>query len=359
MDILSTLQQQVLTWYVAHKRPLPWRDNPTPYRVWIAEIMLQQTQMNRGVAYFERWMRRFPDIASVAIANEEQILKYWEGLGYYARARNLHQAAKIITQEHNGRFPEEESTLLSLPGIGRYTAGAILCQAFNQNAPIVDANVERVLSRVFDLDQPIKEKDSQAFLWDKAREILPTGHAREFNQALMELGALVCTKNPQCSICPLANLCEARRLNITADRPVRSKRTEITPIIVATGVLEHHGRIFIQKRLPKGAWASLWEFPGGRIEPNETPEQALVREYQEETGFKITIRNPLGVIKHGYTRYRVTLHCFLCTLGTDNTTPTLHAAVEYRWAPLDELDHFAFPAGHRKLIDQLRQEQEG
>lgn len=316
--------------------------------------MLQQTQMERGVDYFKKWMNRFPDIKSVAKANEEKILKLWEGLGYYSRARNIKKTAALLVEKYAGLLPENHSALLTLPGIGRYTAGAIMSLAFNQDYPVVDANVERLFSRLFDLNVPVKEKNTHQFIWHKAQELIPSGKARYFNQALMELGALTCLpQNPKCDYCPVLGHCLSFKNGTMNNRPITSPVKKSIPIFMATGILIHDKKLFIQKRPENGVWANLWEFPGGRIEKGETPEQALVREYMEETEFEINNVQKIATVKHSYMNYRVTLHCFHCSLAKGITTPTLHAAQEYRWVLLEDLHDYAFPAGHRKLIKKI------
>ncbi|SDB26640.1 A/G-specific DNA-adenine glycosylase [Desulfonatronum thiosulfatophilum] len=345
----------LLSWFADQARDLPWRRNYDPYQVWISEVMLQQTQMDRVLGYFQRWIARFPDVQALASAREDAILASWEGLGYYTRARNLHRAARYVVERLGGELPQEHASWLALPGVGPYTAAAVCAIAFNQPHAVVDANVGRVFARVFDLDTPVKERTARDFIAEHALRLTPPGQARHFSQALMELGALVCLpRRPRCSFCPLHDLCEARRLDIVLERPVPAKAVTYIPIDVATGVLMAGGLIYIQKRPTTGVWAGLWEFPGGTIEGAETPEQTLIREYMEETGFRIDNLRKLAVIRHGYTKYRVALHCFCCHLpdNTPQTPPILTAAQEFRWVSPKELDHFAFPAGHRKLIDQ-------
>ena len=358
MKELEQLVIPLLVWYRENARTLPWRSDPTPYGVWISEIMLQQTQMERGVSYFLRWMERFPDLHALAAASEEDVLHAWEGLGYYSRARNLLAAARLVMQEHGGVFPSDPEAIRALPGIGPYTTAAIASIAFNLPVACIDANVERVIARVFDVDSPVKSGPAAARIAELARRILPEGEARRHNQAMMELGALVCGKKPRCGQCPLALFCTALHLGIVHERPVPGKKAEITPIEVVTGVLSSHDRVFVQKRLPQGAWGGLWEFPGGRVEPGETPEQAVVREFAEETGFTVRVTAPLGIIRHGYTTYRVRLHCFALELVTDDTPrppepPMLTAATACRWLERGELESLAMPAAHRKLADSL------
>lgn len=348
------LQHQLLVWFAQNSRDLPWRRTYHPYHVWISEIMLQQTQMERVVQYFSRWLERFPDVPALADADEHEVLRLWEGLGYYSRAANLLKSARLIRDRHAGRIPEDYNALLALPGIGRYTAGAIMSIAFNHDQPLVDANVERVFARIFDLSLPVKDKECRRLIWQKAAELLPPGKARFFNQALMEHGALVCLpQNPRCDRCPCRNQCQSHALGIVGQRPVPGKVRETIFIEMATGVLVDKGKIFIQQRRQDDIWPSLWEFPGGGLQDGETPEEALTREYLEETELRIRVQKKIAVIKHSYTRYRVTLHCYFCELAARKKKPKLHAAQDYRWVAPQDLKQYAFPAPHRRLIGKI------
>ena len=346
--------QKLLGWFSRCMRPLPWRVDYSPYAVWISEIMLQQTQMERGVAYFIRWMERFPNLSSVAQAPEEAVLKAWEGLGYYSRARNLHAAAKRIMADFGGEFPSDPLLIRSLPGVGEYTAGAIASIAFQTPVPAVDANVERVFARICDIDAPM-HGETKRFIRDNVAALMPADEARSFTQALMELGALVCAKNPRCELCPVQEFCEARRLGVEKERPVAKKKKAYTNLEMATGIVRREGRVFIQKRPPYGVWAGLWEFPGGCLEQGETPEQAVVRELWEEIELPVHVTASLGAVRHAYTTCRVTMHGFFCEpTCQDGEQTVLHAATEGCWVTPEELGAFTFPAGHRKLIEQLR-----
>ena len=345
------LQARVLDWFAVHRRDLPWRRTYDPYQVWISEIMLQQTRMERVVFYFSRWLARFPDIASLAAADEDEVLSLWEGLGYYSRARNLHRAARLLAGT-GGTVPDCHDSLRKLPGIGPYTAAAIMSIAFNRDYPVVDANVERLFSRLFDLATPVKE--NLAFIRQQAAAMLPAGRSRDFNQALMELGALVCLpKKPRCGSCPVVHACAAHQHQTVHERPVAVAGRKSILIEMACGILVRDNRILIQKRQADDVWANLWEFPGGRLQEGETPEQAVVREFEEETGLAIAGLKKINAVRHSYMHYRVTLHGFFCQAPEGE--PALHAAQENRWVRFEELDDFAFPAGHRKLIKFLQE----
>lgn len=357
---IAVLPSQLLHWFAEHGRALPWRLEYDPYAVWIAEVMMQQTQMDRGVVYFERWMQRFPDIASVAAASPDALLMAWEGLGYYSRVRNLQAAAKVLMSQHNGRVPADFAALQALPGIGPYTAGAIASTAFNVPVPCVDGNVVRVLARVFDLDSPVKAEPAKSRIRELASTLIPHGQARQFNQALMEFGALVCRKKPLCESCPLprghAGLCESLHVGVVDDRPVPGRRATVTPVEVANGLLLRNGRVFVQRRESEGVWANLWEFPGGGVEPGEAPENTVVREWAEEVDFVVRVLRKAQVIRHAYTTYRVTLHCYFLELVDVHgevwpAPPVLREASDWRWVSPAELAELPMPAPHRKIAD--------
>ncbi len=351
-DDIQFIQKALLEWFQKIQRPLPWRVNYKPYEVWISEIMLQQTQVKTALPYFDRWMTALPTIQAVAAAPEEQVLKLWEGLGYYSRARNLKKAAQQIVDVHDGEFPSNYEAILALPGIGRYTAGAISSIAFNKNESLVDGNVIRVLSRLFLYRKNTRLPAAQRKMWEWAEQILPKGQARYFNQAMMELGALVCSpKSPECDTCPLSAKCLAFKKGETESIPDRGPKKTLKNITVALGVIRKRDKVFIQKRPSAGLMAGLWEFPGGKVENGEVKKKALQREVEEELGIQIKNIRLLKKIKHAYTSYKVDLHCF--SADYDSGQITLNSAVDGKWVTVSELKNYPFPAANVKLIEEI------
>ena len=350
------LHRQLLAWFAEHGRDLPWRHSYDPYQVWVSEIMLQQTQMDRVVGYFERFIKRFPDIASLAQASDDQVLKQWEGLGYYNRARNLLSAARQLASESQG-LPASYPQLLKLPGIGPYTASAILAIGFDQPQVVVDGNVERLFARLLDMATMVKERQSQGVIQQAAEQAMAGRRPRCFNQAMMEFGALVCRPGqPLCGRCPFPDQCLAHERGTIGQRPVLPQRKKTIYIDMACGVVHHHGQVLIQKRLAGDVWAGLWEFPGGQMEEGEAPEQTVVRELQEETELQEVPQQEITTVQHAYMHYQVTLHGFFCGLRSDPARLVLHAAQEARWVRPEQLADYAFPAGHRKLISYMAEQ---
>jgi A/G-specific adenine glycosylase len=320
--------------------------------------MLQQTQMDRGVAYFLRWIERFDDVKAVADADEREILKYWEGLGYYARAKNLHKASKIIASEYGGEVPCDYDRLLLLPGIGPYTAAAIASVAGNNDVAVIDANVARVYARLYNIGEPVKDRQVQKRLGEIADKLLPHGRARAYNQALMDLGGLVCTpKIPDCPKCPVAGSCEALRAGTVAERPVLGPKKKIITLYKVAGIICWNGKLFIQQRRREDVWGGLWEFPGGAVEKEEKADTRVTAKIFEDTRLSVRFVRPITRVIHQYTHHKIILHCFLCTLAGKKTDPILSSAVDYRWIDPVEIDQFAFPAGPRKVIEYIKTQQ--
>lgn len=363
----STIAARLVAWHEEHQRVLPWRTAPAgqraPYTVWVSEIMAQQTRVDTVAGYFIDWMARFPTTAELAAADQQDVLKAWEGLGYYARARNLHKAAQIVVSEYDGDLPADRKALLALPGIGDYTVGAILSLAFNQPEPILDGNVKRVISRLADIDRPINETAVLNVLWGHARAIVEAaepGTAGACNEGLMELGATLCTpKKPRCLICPLVDECVAASNGTQYERPIMPPRKRTPHYDVAAGVIWQGERfaspLLIAQRRQNGMLGGLWEFPGGKLENSDADLAAcLRREIDEELGIEIGVDEQFTTVKHAYTHFRITLHTFHARHLAG--TPAAIDCADWRWVVLDELGDFPFPVTDQKIIAALCQE---
>jgi A/G-specific adenine glycosylase len=386
MNSKPKLIPALLAWFAMNARDLPWRHTRNPYAIWVSEIMLQQTQVKTVIPYWERWMRELPTIEAVAKAHSEKIHKLWEGLGYYTRARNLQKAAQQIIARHGGRFPHNFDDVLALPGIGRYTAGAICSIAFNQPTPVLDGNVIRVLTRVFGIGKNPREKKTNARLWKLANELVnqttyKTQHATRpksrtrtrdendddsavshLNQSLMELGALVCTpRNPQCRICPVKKFCVAFRENRVAELPNLGKRIAGTTHHFIAFVVERRRRFLVRQR-PAGALnAHLWEFPNA--ECNSAGAKDV---FKSIFGIAAPVIQPLCIVKHSITRHRITLEAFRVHLGGSSSarlkTPnsklgrrgTPPSEVGGVWLPVAKLDLLPFTGAHKKILTHLK-----
>ncbi len=315
--------------------------------------MAQQTRLETVIPYYQRWLARFPTIQALAAAPQQEVLALWEGLGYYSRARNLHAAARQVVAEHGGQLPADPAALRRLPGIGRYTAGAIASLAFGRDEPVVDGNVKRVLSRVFDVSQPVDTAAGEQRIWDLAAEHLPPGHAADYNQALMDLGARVCLpRNPACGECPLQTQCRACALGNQSERPVTKPKAIIPHITVVAAVIRRNGRVLLAQRPAGGLLGGLWEFPGGKVEDGESLPAALQREIQEELAAAIEVGGELGVYQHAYSHYRVTLHAFECTLIEGTPRPLVAQAL--RWARPAELPDYPMGKLDRAIATALQ-----
>lgn len=333
------LAAALLDWYAVNARDLPWRRTRDPYAIWVSEIMLQQTRVETVIPYFERWMRRFPSVESLAQASQHDVLALWEGLGYYARARQLHRAAREVTARHGGVVPSAIEPLARLPGIGRYTAAAIGAIAFGADVVALDGNLRRVLSRVFDLDEDPRSPRGEHRLLDLALAAMPPGRSDHFNQALMDLGSMVCTaRSPLCGECPLAWGCLALARGRVAERPVRAARRNPIHREVTAGVIRRGAKVLIARRPEGKLLGGLWEFPGGKREQGESLPACLRRELREELGISARVGKEVGIFHHAYTHLRVTVHAFECTIRKGK--PQAIESEEIRWvAPRDLADY--------------------
>jgi len=348
---VESLQRSLREWYQTQGRDLPWRQTRDPYRIWVSEIMLQQTQVKTVIPYYHRWLETFPDLSTLAKSSLQTVLKQWEGLGYYARARNLHRAAQVIVNDYNGIFPQQLADVLSLPGIGRTTAGGILSAAFNQPLSILDGNVKRVLARLIALDTPPKKAINQ--LWELSDQLLDQNHPRDYNQALMDLGATLCTpKQPSCLLCPWRDFCQAFQHNLQTEIPMRTPSSPLPHKQIGVAVIwNQQGEILIDRRLQEGLLGGLWEFPGGKIEEQETIPACIEREIKEELGITVEVGEHLITINHAYTHFRVTLHVHHCCYLSGDPQPI--ECDEIRWVKPDQLSEFPFPKANTRIIEAI------
>ena len=349
---LPPLSAKLLPWYEKNKRPLPWRDTRDPYRIWVSEIMLQQTQVKTVIPYYHRWLDAFPDIKTLAKAPLSKVLKLWEGLGYYRRAKNLHETAKLIVKNYAGRFPSEPEAIYSLSGIGKYTGGAILSIAFGKQAPILDGNVARILSRIFALNDPVDTPKGLKKLWELAALLLPEKNPGDFNQSMMELGATLCLpQEPACLICPVSGFCQARQTGTEQDYPRKSGKTKIKKVRAACAVVRHGGRLLITQRPDNGLWAHLWEFPTFRITDKEDGGDFLKKQLQT-AGLKAKSIAHKTSLKRTYTDHSENLVVYACELTSETSATPSSADSPFsgQWVKLHELKRFAFSSAHAKII---------
>ena len=355
MTHATSLQDKLIRWFGAHQVALPWRTDRHPYKVWMSEIMLQQTQVDTVIPYYERFLERFPTVEALAIAPLDDVLKMWEGLGYYSRARNLHKAAQMVVEEFDGTFPETVADLRTLPGVGAYTAGAIANFAFGQDVPIVDGNVIRVLTRLFNIDDDVTRTVTKKELWALAESLVPEGQGPLWNEGLMEFGRLMCTpKAPACHECPLRGHCDAYAEGVQLERPVKKKRKRAPHYDVTAGVIRRDdGKLLIAQRPTDKMLGGLWEFPGGKREEGESLTECLQRELQEELRIHVDVGRQITTVKHAYSHFRITLYAFECRITAGE--PQAVGADDFAWVNLDEVDSYAFPVTDQKIIAALRE----
>ncbi len=343
----KTFSQELLTWYDKNKRDLPWRHTKDPYHIWVSEIMLQQTTVNAVIPYYERWIKTYPTIFKLAKTPIQQVLKSWQGLGYYNRARNLHKAVGVVVAQYKGSLPRDRERVRELPGFGPYTTASVLSIAFDQPLVIIDANVRRLVMRLLAIQAHADTKQDKR-IEEYLTKVIPQKRAGDFNQALMEMGALVCrNKEPLCNICPLKDRCLAFEQGVQEIIPTPKKKT-IKDVHAVIAIVEKDGKYLIQKRPSKGLLADLWEFPGGKIEPKETKEEALARELKEELGVELKQAQHLFEVKHFYTEFRVNLSVFQCHLQNEP-----QETVSRRWVRKADFHRYPMPSGSAKIVEKL------
>ncbi len=351
----TAIRKALSNWYRTHQRHLPWRQTRDPYRIWVSEVMLQQTQVATVIDYYRRFLDRLATVADLAAADQQTVLKLWEGLGYYARARNLHRAAQIVCNDFAGRVPGNMDAFRKLPGVGAYIGAAVMSIAFEQPFAVVDGNVKRVLARLLCLDDAVNATNAHKTFQVHADELLDRNDPGEFNQAVMELGALICTpKKPVCASCAVNRWCCARQQNQVDVYPRRVPKKSTPVYRVAVGVVKKKGRLLITRRKSEGLLGGLWEFPGGRIDDGETAKQACVREIKEEVNLTVAVESHLAQVKHAYTHFRIIMDVFCCRYVGGRVR--LRGPVDFQWVRPHQLDHYPFPKANNKFIPLLRRQ---
>ena len=343
----------LLGWFAERKRDMPWRrDRPRPYAVWVSEIMLQQTQVATVIPYFRRFMMRFPTIARLAKAELQDVLKAWEGLGYYSRARNLHQAARELAARRGGRIPRTAAGLQELPGIGAYTAAAIASICFREAVPVLDGNVLRVFTRFLGIAEVSNSPRVRRKILDFLAAHIPQSAPGDFNQAMMELGATVCRpRKPECGACPLARGCVALKTRRTEVLPVRPKARKTPEVEVAVGIVRKKGRVLIARRPADRMLGGLWEFPGGKRKRGESLSETVRREFREETGLRVRVGRKLCLVRHAYSHFRIRLHVFECR--HEGGRAKAKSGAEVRWVPVRRLRDYPLPAANQRILHVL------
>jgi len=380
-----SLVRRLLAWFRKTRRDLPWRRTADPYRIWVSEVMLQQTQIATVIPYYERFLARFTTVEALAKASDQAVLKVWQGLGYYRRAMNLHAAARVVVRDHGGRVPDDPEAFAALPGIGRYTAGAVLSIAFGRRMPCVDGNAVRVFSRWLAVGEPVTQPKVVSRLWAVAEALVPApkGERRasspanyidvfrrpacgpiastfgtgknnpgDWNQSLMELGARVCTpRTPRCPECPVRRECLARRRGLQDRLPLRRKRKAIPHIEVGAGIIWRRGRVLLCKRRADAMLGGLWEFPGGKLKVGESIQECICRELMEECDLPVTVGEHLIDVTHAYSHLRVTLHLFHCRAGPGRVK--LLGCDAARWVRPAEIASYPLPAADVRILEAL------
>lgn len=341
--------RRLLEWYDQSKRDLPWRRTRDPYAIWVSEIMLQQTRVETVIPYWTNFMESFPTIQTLADAPEEDVLKRWEGLGYYSRVRNLQQAAREVQEQYGGKVPHEMEEMLSLPGVGSYTAGAVLSIAYDKDVPAVDGNVLRVLSRLFAVREDVGKQSVRKEFERVAQVLIPAGKARFFNQALMEFGATVCIpKSPRCLQCPLQSVCRAYEVNIQSELPQKAKKKPPRPMQMATAILWKGHRVLLDKRPETGLLAGLWEFPTTEVREGQSARESVLQYVKEKWGVHADLGEMFAQLGHTFSHIHWEIQAF------QGEVTDAGPFSESRWVTIDEAETFTLPVVHQKLLQTLR-----
>lgn len=347
----SPIAKRLLAWYRAGHRALPWRGARDPYRIWVSEIMLQQTQVETVIPYYRRWLKRFPTVRALAAAPEQEVLALWEGLGYYSRARNLHKAAQMLVNQSEGKLPRTVAGLLALPGIGPYTAAAIASLAFGADVAVLDGNVKRVLARVFNFQDDVQSPRGEKQLWERAQSLAPPGEAGDYNQAIMDLGATICSpRAPQCKICPIRQHCLARQLGVQLERPVPRAKAPLPHRALVVGVIRKRGRVLIAQRPSDELLGGLWAFPSGEVIERRSLKYSLKTAIKRDWGLEIETQTPTQTLTHTFSHFRLTAQVLECEWQGGTVARSRGA----RWVRVSELSEYPMGKVDRQIARGLK-----
>ena len=347
------LVRALAVWYQRQQRNLPWRQTRDPYAIWVSEVMLQQTQVKTVLPYFERFMTRFPSPADLARAELPRVLKVWEGLGYYARARNLHKAAGIVAVQLDGCVPSRWDTLRALPGIGDYIAAAVLSIAFNRPYAVLDGNVKRVLARLFLIHTPVNQAAAHRRFQTLADSLLDRKHPGDHNQAMMELGATVCTpRHPRCPQCPVAQFCKALQTGNTDNYPHRLKKEPVPQVHLVAGLVWKKERVLLTRRPAQGLLGGLWEFVSGKLEPSRDPFARLAALIKQTVHLDVRVQRRVAVVQHAYTHFKIQMQVYECQWR--NGRVRLHGPAQFAWIRLNQLNRYALHGAVHKAVEQFK-----
>jgi len=351
---VNSFSDKIIEWFQANKRDLPWRQTNDPYKIWVSEIMLQQTRVDTVIPYYKRFLNQFPTVFDLANASQQEVLKCWEGLGYYSRGRNLHHASKEVVEKFDGKLPTTWKEITTLKGIGPYTASAILSIAFQKKYAVVDGNVIRVLSRYYGLKNDIRKTSTKQTIQNFADDLIPENNPGDFNQAVMELGATVCTpQNPDCNNCILSVECIANKSAQTEIIPYKSPAKKIPHYNIAVGlILNDNNELLIALRPNESMLGGLWEFPGGKQKESESLKETTSRELKEELGIDVEVFSKFQDLNHTYSHFKITMHAFWCRIT--NGEPEPKSSQKIQWVSLDEIDQFPFPKANKTIIKRLK-----
>jgi len=352
-EVLRRFRDNLLDWYDESKRDLPWRKTSDPYSIWISEVMLQQTQVQKVLRYYTKFLAALPTLESLAEAELDTVLKLWEGLGYYARARNLHKAARHIVESYDGKIPQSCDELVQIRGIGPYTAAAVASIAFSEARAVVDGNVVRVLSRLYHIDSDVGTQKVKQQLAEIAQNLIDHEKPGDFNQAIMELGATLCTpKTPKCLFCPVSDFCKAfHELDTPARLPVKRPGKKVPHYNIASALIWDENYLFIDRRKESGMLGGLWEFPGQKIPEDGSAHETITKHVREEFELEVEVGDFCTEVKHAYTHFKITIHAYHCLYKSGE--PKLTAATDWKWVKPDELHFYAFSTAHKKIIQKL------